>query len=221
MSDRSVTFSCADTAPPPTASNSTAASTARTRKRIGLTILHAAIALAAAAGPGLAQDASAGPFTKGRWSFETEAIAALEAWNYNVSHEELFGLTEGVTYAVGDGVMVRAMQRFVYVSQRSQDAVILGVTFGARTRLFQHGRVTGFVQGDLGISHTAVAAPPRGTRFNYLAIGGGGAMVRLSQGVHAFTTLHVVHISNAGLKGPGRNPDIEAIGPSLGLSFRF
>jgi hypothetical protein len=33
--------------------------------------------------------------------------------------------------------------------------------------------------------------------------------------------MQLIHISNAGLKGPGRNPDIEAIGPSLGLLFRF
>lgn len=164
---------------------------------------------------------SGDPFSKGRWAFETEASAASEAWNYNVSHEELFGLAEGVTYAVGNGVMLRAMQRFTYVSQRSQDAVLLALTFGARARLVQRGRLSAFVQGEVGISHTAVATPPRGTRFNYLAIGGGGVMVRLTPRVHAFTALQLLHISNAGLKGSGRNPDTEAIGPSLGLSFRF
>jgi len=39
--------------------------------------------------------------------------------------------------------------------------------------------------------------------------------------VHVVSTLQVIHLSNASLKGPGRNPDLEAIGPSIGLLFRF
>ena len=34
-------------------------------------------------------------------------------------------------------------------------------------------------------------------------------------------TLELLHISNASVKGPDRNPDIEAIGPSLGLIVGF
>jgi hypothetical protein len=52
-------------------------------------------------------------------------------------------------------------------------------------------------------------------------MGGGGAMVRVRPRVHVVSTLQLVHVSNNSLKGPGRNPDIEAIGGSLGLLFRF
>jgi hypothetical protein len=41
--------------------------------------------------------------------------------------------------------------------------------------------------------------------------------VKLNERLSAITTLEVLHISNAGISGPDRNPDIEAIGPSLGL----
>lgn len=167
--------------------------------------------------PGPADDAFAG----GRWHFETEAVAAVEAWNYNVSHEELYGLNEGVTYGLRNGLVLRATQRIAYVSQRAEDAVLLGLAVGVRGRIYQHGRVSAFLQGDLGISHTAIATPPRGTRFNYVAVFGGGAMVRVHPRIHVVSTLQLIHISNAGLKGPGRNPDIETIGPSLGLLFRF
>ena len=161
------------------------------------------------------------PFAARAWHFETDAQAALEAWNYNTSHEEIYAIGEGVTYGIRDGLALRMNQRIAYVSQRAEDAVTLGLSIGVRGRVYRRGRVSAFLQGDVGISHTAIATPPRGTRFNYLAAGGGGAMVRIRPRVHLVTTMQLVHISNAGLKGPGRNPDIEAIGPSLGLLFRF
>ncbi len=161
------------------------------------------------------------PFAARSWRFETEALAALEAWNYNADHEELYALSEGVTYGLRNGLMLRANQRFTYVSQRSEDAVLLGLTIGLRGRVYRRGRLSAFLQGDLGISYTAVAAPPRGTRFNYLAIGGGGFLIGLHPRLHLVTALHVIHVSNGGIKGPSRNPDIEAIGPSVGLLIRF
>ena len=187
------------------------------------TILHATLLLALSAVPAHAQPApgAADPFAAHRWHFETEAVAALEVWNYNGSHEELYGLNESVTYGLKDGLVLRAGQRFAYVSQRAEDAVLLGLTIGMRGRVWQRGRVSAFLQGDLGISHTAVATPPRGTRFNYLAIGGGGVMVRVRPRAHVVSTLQLIHISNASLEGAGRNPDIEALGPSIGLLLRF
>jgi hypothetical protein len=188
-----------------------------------LTILHAFVLLALSVAPARAQatPAAADPFAARAWHFETEAVAALEAWNYNVSHEEMYGLGQGVTYGLKNGLMLRANQRFAYVSQRAEDAVLLALTIGVRGRIYQRGRFSAFLQGDLGISHTAIATPPRGTRFNYLAIGGAGALIGLRPRVHLVTTLQLIHVSNASLKGPSRNPDIEAIGPSVGLLFRF
>jgi hypothetical protein len=107
------------------------------------------------------------------------------------------------------------------VSQRSEDAVLLGLTVGVRGRVYRRGRVSAFLQGDIGVSHTAVATPPRGTRFNYVAGGGGGVMVGVRPRLHLFGTLQLIHVSNAGVKGPGRNPDIEAFGPSIGMIVAF
>lgn len=188
-----------------------------------LTILHAFVLLALSALPARAQakPEAGDPFAARVWHFETDALAAIEAWNYNISHEELYGLSEGVTYGLKRGLMLRANQRFAYVSQRAEDAVLLGLTIGVRGRVYHRGRFSAFLQGDLGISYTAIATPPRGTRFNYLAKGGAGAMIGLRPRVHLVTTLQVIHISNASLKGPSRNPDIEAVGPSIGLLIRF
>jgi hypothetical protein len=161
------------------------------------------------------------PFAEGRWHAEFALQAALEAWNYNPSHEELYGLIQGVTYGLRDGLVVTARQRLVYVSQRRNDSRVLGITAGLRARVYRRGRATTFLQFDLGISDAAVAAPPGGTRFNYMALGGGGFTWQMSARVEAIATLEVMHISNAGIAGPDRNPDIEAIGPSLGLLIGF
>jgi len=158
-------------------------------------------------------------FGEGRWHAEFAAQAALEAWNYNPSHEELYGLVQGVTYGLRDGLMLTARQRFYYVSQRLNDSRLLGLTAGLRARVYRRGRASGFLQFDFGVSDAAIAVPPRGTRFNYVALGGGGFLVRINQRVHLLATLELIHISNAGLKGPDRNPDIEAIGPSLGVTI--
>jgi hypothetical protein len=187
------------------------------------TILHALLLFALFARPAGAQTAqdAGDPFAARGWHFETDTIAAFEAWNYNGSHEDLFGLSEGITYGVKNGLVLRANQRFAYVSQRGEDAVVMALTIGVRGRVYRRGRMSAFLQGDAGISYTAIATPPRGTRFNYLVMGGGGAMVRVRPRVHVVSSLQVIHISNNSLKGPGRNPDIEAIGASLGLLFRF
>jgi hypothetical protein len=161
------------------------------------------------------------PFAAGRWHAEFALQSALEAWNYNGSHEELYGVREGVTYGLRDGLVLTAQQRIYYVSQRKNDTWILGVTGGLRMRVYRHRRASAFLQFDFGITDAAIAAPPRGTRFNYLALGGGGAVVRLNPRVHLVTSLDLIHISNASLKGPNRNPDIEAIGPTLGLIIGF
>jgi hypothetical protein len=167
------------------------------------------------------QKPAADPFAAGRWHVEFALQAALEAWNYNTSHEELYGLLEGVTYGLRDGLVLTARQRTSYVSQRLNDTWLLGLTGGLRWRIAQSGRTSTFLQFDLGVSDTAIATPRRGTRFNYLLIGGGGMLVRLKPRLHLIATLELIHLSNLNLAGSDRNPDIEAIGPSLGLIVGF
>jgi hypothetical protein len=161
------------------------------------------------------------PFDAGRWHAEFATQAALEAWNYNISHEQLYGLSEGVTYGLTDGLVLTATQRIYYVSQQANDARVLSLTAGLRKRLYQRGRVSVFGEVAVGISDTAIATPPRGTRFNYLAIGAAGTLVRLRPRVYLLSHLQLTHLSNASLKGPSRNPDIEAVGVGIGLLLAF
>jgi len=184
-------------------------------------LLCFALLPAAVFGQGQAPSPPNEPFAGGRWHVEFGVQAALEAWNYNPSHEELYGLIQGVTYGLRDGLVLTARQRIFYVSQRLNDSRLLGLTAGLRGRIYRRGRASAFWQFDFGVSDAAVATPPRGTRFNYLAIGGGGFTWRLNGHLDAIATLDVIHISNSGIAGPDRNPDIEAIGPSLGVIIGF
>ena len=193
--------------------------------RVPQTAFTAAIFILAATIGARAQSANPSAsddvFAAGRWHAEFAVQPAFEAWNYNTSHEELYGLHQGVTYGLRDGLVMAVRQRFYYVSQRANDTRVLGLTGGLRVRVYRAGRASAFLQFDLGISDAAIATPPRGTRFNYLASGGGGVLIRLNSRLHLITSLDVVHISNASVKGPNRNPDIEAIGTTLGLMVGF
>jgi hypothetical protein len=184
-------------------------------------ILLVALLAADARAQGQSQTADADPFDEGRWHVEFAVQAALEAWNYNPSHEELYCLIQGITYGIRDGLVFIARQRLFYVSQRANDSRVLGLTGGLRGRVYRRGRASAFLGFDFGISDAAVASPPGGTRFNYLAVGGGGMTWRVSKRIDAIASIDVLHMSNAGIAGPDRNPDIEAIGSTLGLLIGF
>ena len=181
-------------------------------------VLGASLTALAQARPATAPE---DPFAAHRWHVEFALQSALEAWNYNGSHEELYGVQEGVAYGLRQGLVLTANQRTYYVSQRKNDTWVIGLTSGLRGRVYRRGRASVVWQFELGVSDAAIATPLRGTRFNYLALGGGGVVVRLNPRVHLDTSLGVIHISNASLKGPNRNPDIEAIGITMGLIVRF
>jgi hypothetical protein len=145
----------------------------------------------------------------------------VEAWNYNISHEELFGGFAGATYALRDGLALTASIPLHYVSQRGVDGWILGATFGVRGRVFRWRAASVFLGFEVGVSEADTFVPPRGTRFNYLALGSAGAMVRVRRSIHILGAFKWIHVSNNGLAGRNRNPDIEAVGPQLGVLIGF
>jgi hypothetical protein len=161
------------------------------------------------------------PFGRRSWNLELSSHAAFETWNYNISHEEMYAIAAGLTYGIRDGLALTAAGPLYYVDQRGVDAWMLGVTAGVRGRLFRSGRVTAFWETQAGISEADTDTPPRGTRFNYLVFGGAGATVRVRPGLHLLGGITWVHVSNNGLAGRNRNPDIEAVGPRFGILMGF
>jgi hypothetical protein len=161
------------------------------------------------------------PFADRGWHLEISTDLALETWNYNGNREEMYGVVTGLTYGLRDGLVFTASAPLYYVSQRGVDAFILGGTFGVRGRLLRVRRSTIFAEFQVGVSQADTITPPRGTRFNYLALGGAGVIVPVSPTVHVLAALKWVHVSNASLAGRDRNPDIEAVGPRVGVLIGF
>lgn len=181
------------------------------------------VAIACLAGaPAAAQTSAADdPFARRSWTLELSSHAAVETWNYNISHEEVYGLAAGITYGIHDGLALTASGPLYYVDQRGVDAWLLGAAVGVRGRLCRRGRVTAFWEIEAGVSEADTFTPPRGTRFNYLALGGAGVTIRLRRGVHLLGAIEWIHLSNNGLAGRDRNPDIEAVGPRMGVLVGF
>lgn len=161
------------------------------------------------------------PFERRGWHLELGGHAAFETWNYNISHEEMYAIVPGMTYGMRRGFAITATTPLYYVSQRGVDAYLFGVTVGVRGRVYRRSRVSAFLEFDVGVSEADTYVPPRGTRFNYLALGAAGATIRCLPGVHLLASVKWVHVSNNGLAGSSRNPDIEAVGPHLGMLLRF
>ena len=157
------------------------------------------------------------PFARRSWNVELTSHIAFETWNYNTSREEMYGLAVGLTYGLGKGVVVTARAPLYYVSQRGVDGMLFGVTTGVRGRVCRYKAASFFWEVDVGISEADTIVPPRGTRFNYLAMGNAGATIRIAHGVQLLVSMRLAHVSNGGLAGRSRNPDIEAVGPQLGV----
>ena len=161
------------------------------------------------------------PFARRGWHLELGGHGAAETWNYNASREEMLSWSGGLTYGLGRGVVLKVGSPMYYVWQRGGDGWLLGVTWGLRGRVLRRDRWSLFWEFDVGVSESDTYVPPRGTRFNYLALGGGGTTVRLRPGLHALAGLRWVHVSNNSLAGRDRNPDIEAVGPTIGILIEF
>jgi len=189
----------------------------------GLTALLMALGLpvAATAQWAPAPRPAADPFARRGWHLELGAQGALEAWNYNISHEELAGIVTGITYGVRDGLVLTGSWPMYFVSQRGVDAYLVGAMFGVRGRIYRRERWAAFLEIKVGVSSADTFVPPRGTRFNYLALGSGGLAMRIRPGVHWLAGLEWLHVSNGGFAGRDRNPDLEAIGPRLSVLIGF
>lgn len=171
------------------------------------------------AGPPAAATADA--FARGAWHLELLGQGQTEAWNYNGSHEELYGLSTGFTYGLRDGLTLVAATPMFYTSQRTTAAALLGLTGGLRRRVVRHGRASGFVELEVGVSHAELSVPPRGTRFNYVFQPGAGVTAPLGRRGQLIAGFRWLHLSNASLAGRNRNPDIEALGVQAGVLIPF
>jgi hypothetical protein len=161
------------------------------------------------------------PFARGAWTLEFLGQGLAEAWNYNGNHENLYGGSTGVTYGVRGGLMLVAATPMFVVTQRTSDAALIAVTGGVRKRLVGKTGLSGFVEIAVGVSRAESSVPPRGTQFNYAFQPGVGVTIPIGHGARIVAGIRWLHLSNGGIAGRDRNPDIEAIGVSTGILLPF
>jgi hypothetical protein len=189
--------------------------------------LLVAAASHAAAGDDLQRDQNAvtrtdAPFGRNSLGVEFSAAMLVEAWNLNEGREWLAGGNVGIWWAFRDSAaLVVEMQATRVYQAEPRNGFKQGITPLLRWHLHRVEPWTLFVELGPGISWSDTRVPPRGTRFNYLALGGIGVTHRLGAHSQAIAGFRLLHISNAGLEGRARNPDIEALGPYVGVRLAF
>jgi len=151
------------------------------------------------------------------WTADLAAAALVEAWDANESSESLAGMSAGIDRRVVGPVAARAEGLLFRVAQDGDDAWVRGFTIGARSR-WSRSRMSTFLGGRRRLAHATVAVPVRGTRFNYLAVLGGGIEVPIG-GIQLALGARWLHVSNNGREGRQRNPDIQSLGAVVGVGW--
>lgn len=140
-----------------------------------------------------------------------------EAWNYNLSDEDLSGGSATVWYPGGPRWSIGVETLVLWVTQeRVPSTPLAGIVLLGR-REFPRGRISYFVEGGCGGSYAARFAPAGGTRFNYIAGGAAGFIHQTAGPAQLVASFRFFHLSNGGLAGSDRNPDIEAFGVRIGV----
>jgi hypothetical protein len=184
------------------------------------TITHVPFRLAAVLIVALAAPAHAeadGAFAKGQWTGSVVSAVLIEAWDYNLSQEEIYGGAIGVAYCPRDRVSIGVEVMLARVVQNSSDAFLKGASSIFGWQAWHRGQWSVAIETGLGVSTADVAVPRRGTRFNYLAHGGATAIWRVTERCHVMGSLRWLHLSNNSLAGRDRNPDIQALGGHVGV----
>jgi len=98
----------------------------------------------------------------------------------------------------------------------------LGLNLLANVHLYKTERFTFFLAGGLGVAKFLRRVPaPDGTHFNFTTHGSLGVKLRLSDGMYFLAAAQYMHMSNANIDGPDRNPSFDGFGGYGGLTIRF
>jgi Lipid A 3-O-deacylase (PagL) len=153
------------------------------------------------------------------WTIDAGTAVLPEAWDFNESREVLTGVTIGVARAVWRPLAVRVEGLLLNAAQQPRDAWTAGFTMGVQSR-WRLRRGQPYADLAVGLSRAEAPVPQRGTRSNYVIVAGGGLMVAAGRG-WVQVGARWLHLSNAGRVGKNRNPDVQAIGLTLGVVWPF
>jgi hypothetical protein len=194
-------------------------SIARRCARLALLLPVALLSNAAAADAACREHA--GVLTRGCQSIEISGLYQWEIWDPNESNDAVAGVSVTLAHALFDGWIVGGEIIGVGVVQSNGSAFVGGGIALVRRRLLGSGRFNLFADAGLGFSYADAPVPLNGTRFNYLLQTGVGAARGLTRRVDLIGHLRHLHVSNNGLAGRRRNPDIRGLGVQAGLAIRL
>lgn len=162
------------------------------------------------------------PFSRNAIGVEVGGALLTESWNLNGTREWVGEGSFAMWYTFAKGKALVVEFHAAGITQAKPRAAFLnGIMPIFRWRVLERGRSSMFVELGAGVSLSDTDVPPRGTRFNYLIVTSAGLTRQLTNQLHAVASARILHLSNASLMGPSRNPDIEAIGGYFGLYVRF
>ena len=154
------------------------------------------------------------------WHVDGALLMLVEAWDYNEARESLLGGAAGVEANGWKALRIRVEGQLLRVTQDGSDALLRGVTIGARAR-WSTSRVRPFADLAGGVSSSTRPVPPRGTTVNLLIVAGGGVQIALDRRWSLDLGARWFHISNNGREGRHRNPDVQALGASIAIGWSW
>ena len=166
-----------------------------------------------------ASDASVGP-QSGEWSLQFSGSFFRESWDLNVFRERLAGASFAAFRQLTPRWAIGFETNLLHVRQDPlKDVVLPTVNLLARWSAFRLGKTVVFLEGGGGLSYASGIVPNEGTRFNFVSQTGVGLLRPVSPRVDLLGGARWLHVSNNGLDGSRRNPDIQALGLYVGWSL--
>lgn len=154
-----------------------------------------------------------------RWTVDVTPASYVEAWELNDSVEHLTGLQAGIDRRVWRSMAIRAEGMVLHVHQDGDDTWLRGASLGMRARKRVRTAQL-FLDIAGGWAGAGERVPPSGTKYNYLAIIGGGVEAPWSR-VRVTLSARWLHLSNGGREGRLANPDIQSLGGFAGVGYAF
>ena len=142
-----------------------------------------------------------------------------EAWDYNLSDEDLGGIWATLFYPVSRHWAFGVEIAGIGVHQERVPSVAIGAFALVARWQRPLGGGSWFADTGAGLSYGSGIVPERGTQFNYVAHASVGILRPLRAGRSVTAALLWLHLSNNGLAGRSRNPDIQAVGVRVGVSL--
>ncbi len=163
-----------------------------------------------------ASDLSMGPQV-GDWSLQLGGSFFRESWDLNVFRERLAGASASAFRQLTPRWAIGIETNLLHVRQDPlKDVLLPAVNVLARWSALQLGKTVLFIEGGGGLSYASGLVPYEGTRFNFVSQTGVGLLRPVSPRVDLLGGARWLHVSNNGLDGSRRNPDIQALGFYVG-----